>query len=92
MKLCHPKHNPKPPEIQQMFSSLHHTECGNSSYHTSVSLHPHYRIWYDRTICAEIKSAVTIEREMFKLKSIDFRAAHVFVQTSHQKVTLQLKD
>lgn len=92
MKLCHPKHNSKPPEIQQMFSSLHHTKCGNSSHHSSVSLHPHYRIRYDRTICAEIKSAVTTELEIFKLKSRDFRAARVFVQTSHQKVTLQLKD
>lgn len=55
-------------------------------------MHSHYRIWYDRMIFAEIKSAVTIELEIFKVKSIDFRAAHVFTQAYYQKVTLQLKD
>lgn len=82
-KLCYSKSDSKPAEIQQMFSSLLRMECGNSFYHSPVSMHSHYRIWYGRMIFIEIKSAVTIELEILELKSIDFSTAQMFMQTCH---------
>lgn len=56
-------------------------------------MHSHYRIWYDRMIFIEIKSAVTIELENIQAEINRLQhSSDACADLPPETVTLQLKD